>query len=79
MPTRADLAVRLRVVANSQRVQTGTRALTILDEAVDSLIKADEELAVVRAITRDPLPPGWVWCVVPAKSRYATGNDGDPA
>ena len=79
MPTRADLALRLRVVANSQRVQMGKRARTVLDEAADSLIKADEELTEARAITRDTLPAGWVWCIVPARSRYATGNDGDPA
>ena len=24
---------------------------------------------------RDTLPAGWVWCIVPARSRYATGND----
>ena len=77
MPTRADLALRLRTVANSQRVQMGKRARTVLDEAADSLIKAEEELTEARAITRDTLPPGWVWCVVPAKSRHATGNDGD--
>ena len=55
MPTRADLALRLRVVSNSQRVQTGTRARTILDEAVDSLIKADEELAVAHAIADEAI------------------------
>lgn len=78
-----ELAVARAIVSGSIR---GERALQAAawDEGRNSygadfrkrLESAQHEPPTVNPY-RDTLPAGWVWCIVPARSRYATGNDGD--